>query len=167
MKYEACSTFALCPEICENTELFLIRKVNRSSFIQTSGGLSSSLEPLCLPLVHRTGSSQQSLIKTRNSVQLWEKCLSPSQAEFCPFLDMIKYNAVNNKILAELGFCSSHSRRAYWVFYSAKGVLRDQNSPQRSWLPAAGYLRLTWVPYNCVWATCQRTPETPRMKAQE
>lgn len=102
MKYEACSTFAFCPEICENTELFLIGKANRSSFIQTSGGLSSSLEPLRLPLVHRTGSSQQSMIKTRKSVQLWwEKCQSPSQAEFCPFLDMIKYKAVSNKILVE------------------------------------------------------------------
>lgn len=126
MKYEACSTFAFCPEICENTELFLIGKANRSSFIQTSGGLSSSLEPLRLPLVHRTGSSQQSVIKTRKSVQLWwEKCQSPSQAEFCPFLDMIKYKAVSNKILVEflVSLCSSHSRRAHWVFYSAKDVL--------------------------------------------
>lgn len=170
MKYEACSTFAFCPEICENTELFLIGKANRSSFIQTSGGLSSSLEPLRLPLVHRMGSSQQSVIKTRKSVQLWwEKCQSPSQAEFCPFLDMIKYKAVSNKILVEflVSLCSSHSRRAHWVFYSAKDVLRAQDSPQRSWLPAAGYLRVTCYTYNSVWATCQRTPETSRMKAQE
>lgn len=141
MKYEACSTFAFCPEICENTELFLIGKANRSSFIQTSGGLSSSLEPLRLPLVHRTGSSQQSMIKTRKSVQLWwEKCQSPSQAEFCPFLDMIKNKAVSNKILVEflVSLCSSHSRRVYWVFYSAKDVLKDQDS-----LPEL-YLKICW-----------------------
>lgn len=161
MKYEACSTFAFCPEICENTELFLIGKANRSSFIQTSGGLSSSLEPLRLPLVHRMGSSQQSVIKTRKSVQLWwEKCQSPSQAEFCPFLDMIKYKAVSNKILVEflVSLCSSHSRRVYWVFYSAKDVLRAQDSPQRSWLPAADYLSHLSTLQQCL----GHMPEDPR-----
>lgn len=161
MKYEACSTFAFCPEICENTELFLIGKANRSSFIQTSGGLSSSLEPLRLPLVHRMGSSQQSVIKTRKSVQLWwEKCQSPSQAEFCPFLDMIKYKAVSNKILVEflVSLCSSHSRRVYWVFYSAKDVLRDQDSPQCSWLPAADYLSHLSTLQQCL----GHLPEDPR-----
>lgn len=161
MKYEACSTFAFCPEICENTELFLIGKANRSSFIQTSGGLSSSLEPLRLPLVHRMGSSQQSVIKTRKSVQLWwEKCQSPSQAEFCPFLDMINYKAVSNKILVEflVSLCSSHSRRAYWMFYSAKDVLRAQDSPQRSWLPAADYLSHLSTLQQCL----GHMPEDPR-----
>lgn len=166
MKYEACSTFAFCPEICENTELFLIGKANRSSFIQTSGGLSSSLEPLRLPLVHRTGSSQQSVIKTRKSVQLWwEKCQSPSQAEFCPFLDMIKYKAVSNKILVE-----------FLVHLTVEGctecfTLPKTSSEIRIVLSAPGFQQLiiwvTWVPYNSVWATCQRTPETSRMKAQE